>query len=403
MAKWSKSGFRFTHWVSKYVFFAKKEPMPQPPSLDTWTILFALAVFQAWFLTLVFWLKADQERRGNRWLALLLCGFGLMMAEYVLWWTRYIYQFPHFAMLGLQVPFLFGPLLWFYQRWVYERYWPRPLDYLLFLPFCLAILPFLPWYFSSGAYKASALQKQLAYPQAGWIRLVLLYARLGYLLGFSIWIIRYAYRQSKINSSISFWTRGLAWAFLGFAICYSSYFVLVRFSFFNLSWDYQISMAMTVLVFFIAYAGYTQPAVFDGLGWKNPVLASKNPSSTLPQTVLSGIERKLKLVMEEEELYLEAELSLEQLAQRLDVSKYHLSQTINEAIGCNFYEYINNLRVEKARELLLSEAEPELSVKEIAYLAGFNNKVSFYNAFRKKFGLAPLLYKAAIKQQEASN
>jgi len=116
-----------------------------------------------------------------------------------------------------------------------------------------------------------------------------------------------------------------------------------------------------------------------------------------------AIERKLVEVMEKEALYQEAELSLEQLAQRLNVSKYHLSQTINEVIGCNFYEYINNLRVEKARDLLLSGAEPELSVKEIAYQAGFNNKVSFYNAFRKKFGLAPLLYKAAIKQKEASN
>jgi len=375
--------------------------MPPAASLDTWTIVFALAVFQAWFLTLILLRKADQERRGNIWLALLLLGFGLMMAEYVLWWTRYIYQFPHFVMLGLQVPFLFGPLLWFYQRWVYERYWPKGWDYLWFFPFFLAIIPFMPWYFSSAASKAQALQQQVAYPSQPWIRQVLLYARLSYLLGFALWIIRYAYQQSKLNVSINAWTRGLAWAFLGFALCYSSYFVLIRFSFFNLSWDYQISMAMTILVFFIAYAGYTQPAVFEGLGWQNPVVATQKPQSTgLPPSALQAIERKLLELMEKEAPYQEAELSLEQLAQRLDVSKYHLSQTINEQMGCNFYEYINGLRVEKARELLLSDAEPELSVKEIAYLAGFNNKVSFYNAFRKKYGLPPLSYKAQRKAEK---
>lgn len=373
--------------------------MPPAASLDTWTIVFALAVFQAWFLTLILLRKADRERRGNIWLALLLLGFGLMMAEYVLWWTRYIYQFPHFVMVGLQVPFLFGPLLWFYQRWVYERYWPKGWDYLWFLPFVLAIIPFMPWYFSSGASKIHALQQQIAYPTQPWIRQVLLYTRLSYLLGFALWIIRYAYQQSKLNASINAWTRGLAWAFLGFALCYSSYFVLIRFSFFNLSWDYQISLAMTILVFFIAYAGYTQPAVFDGLGWQNPVVVTQKSQSTgLPPSALQAIERKLLELMEKDALYQEAELSLEQLAQRLNVSKYHLSQTINEQMGCNFYEYINGLRVEKARELLISEAEPELSVKEIAYLAGFNNKVSFYNAFRKKYGLPPLSYKAQKKE-----
>lgn len=371
--------------------------MPQPPSLDTWTIVFALAVFQAWFLTLVLLRKADRERRGNVWLALLLFGFGLMMAEYVLWWTRYIYTFPHFVMLGLQVPFLFGPLLWFYQRWVYERYWPKVLDYLWFLPFVLAVLPFLPWYFSSAASKSAALQQQIAYPINPWIRQLLLYARLFSLLGFAFWMIRYAYRQSKLNASINTWTRGLAWAFLGFALAYGSYFVLVGFSFFNLNWDYQISLAMTIFVFFIAYAGYTQPAIFDGLGWQNPVMAVKNPTTGLPPSALQTIERKLYDLMEKEALYQEAELNLEQLAQRLEVSKYHLSQTINEQLGCNFYEYINGLRVKKAKDLLFSTEEPALSVKEIAYRAGFNNKVSFYNAFRKKYGVPPLHYKAQIK------
>ncbi len=389
--------------IGKALILSQNATMPNPPSLDTWTIVFALSVFQAWFLTLIFLLKSDRERRGNLWLALLLFFFGLMMAENVMWWTRYINHFPHFCMLSLQVPFLFGPLMWFYQRWVFERYFPRGADYLYFLPFFIAILPFLPWYFTDAAGKLEAFSQKKGYPLASWVRSLLLYARLLYLGGFAILIIRYAYQQAKVDAHIQRWTRGLAWAFLGFAVFYASYFVLVRFSFFNLSWDYQISLAMTVFVFFIAYAGYTQPEVFDGLGWKNPVLAIKTQSSALPQSVMLTIERKLVEVMEKEALYQEAELSLEQLAQRLNVSKYHLSQTINEVIGCNFYEYINNLRVEKARDLLLSGAEPELSVKEIAYQAGFNNKVSFYNAFRKKFGLAPLLYKAAIKQKEASN
>lgn len=372
--------------------------MPPTPSLNTWTLIFALAVFQAWFLTLVLVSKTDQTRRGNIWLASLLFGFGLMMAEYVLWWTRYIYRFPHFAMLGLQVPFLFGPLLWFYQRWVYERYWPKGKDYLWFLPFVLAVIPFLPWYFCEAPSKIQALQQQTAYPIKPWVRQLLLYTRLGYLLAFALWILRYAYQQSKINTSINTWTRGLAWAFLGFALCYGSYFVLVGFTFFNLNWDYQISLAMTIFVFFIAYAGYTQPTVFDGLGWQNPVALPKTKDTGLPASALQVIEMKLHNLMQEEALYQEAELSLEQLAQRLQVSRYHLSQAINQQIGCNFYEYINRLRLEKARKLLVSASTSELSVKEIAYQSGFNNKVSFYNAFRKKYGVSPLSYKAKLKE-----
>jgi AraC-like DNA-binding protein len=370
--------------------------MPNPPSLDTWTIVFALAVFQAWFLALVFWQKSNAARRGNLWLTLLLLCFGIMLAEYVLWWTRYVYTFPHAAMIGLQLPFLFGPLLWFYQRWVYERYWPQRWDWLLFLPFLLALLPFLPWYFSSAAFKAQALQQQGGYRLNPWIRQGIFFLRLAYLLGFAGWILRYAYQQAQLNPGINFWTKGLAWAFLGFALCYGSYFVLVQFAFFNLAWDYHISLAMTVFIFFIAYAGYTQPEVFEGLGWQIPIPAVTPPAPVLPSTAMQAIAQKLQELMEKEALYQEAELNLEQLAQGLNVSKYHLSQAINEVIGCNFYEYINKLRVEKAKELLLSE--PSLSVKEIAYRAGFNNKVSFYNAFRKRFGVAPLVYKSTVAE-----
>jgi AraC-like DNA-binding protein len=357
---------------------------PNSPSFDTWTSLFSFAIVQALLLAIVLWVKGPKQRL----LGHLLFLFATMLVEYVVWWTGYYQRFPHVMNISAQLPFLFGPLLWFYLRLVYENKKWRWTDAWHFLPFVLAFAQRLPWYLESGEEKLAGLMQR----DLSWLRWLVLNARLLHLGIYAVLILRFAWQQQQTRATRR-WIWVLSLGFALFSLSYISYFILSRFPFFNLQWDYQISLSMTLLIFAIAYLGYIQPSVFDDLDWNLISTAKKNIPTQLSEKAMLELRQQLDQLMQKDALFLEPELRLEDLAKRLGVSRYQLSEVLNKAIGCNFYEYLNDLRIEKAHQLLLEDVQGKLSIKEIAYEAGFNNKVSFYNAFRKKYGVAPLEYR----------
>lgn len=95
---------------------------------------------------------------------------------------------------------------------------------------------------------------------------------------------------------------------------------------------------------------------------------------------------KLQTLMATERAFLESDLSLQSLAGRIKLSPHHLSQILNEKLHKNFYDYINEQRVEHARQLL---QEPQATITGVAFDSGFNSKNSFYNAFRRHAGMSP--------------
>lgn len=103
---------------------------------------------------------------------------------------------------------------------------------------------------------------------------------------------------------------------------------------------------------------------------------------------------RLEALMAEKKLYLNGELSLEDLARRVELSAHQLSEVINIYRGKNFAWYVNSFRVMSAKETL--EREPGLSVLEVAYASGFNSKSVFNAAFRAHAGMTPTEYRNLI-------
>ena len=120
-------------------------------------------------------------------------------------------------------------------------------------------------------------------------------------------------------------------------------------------------------------------------------LAAKYQRSALDPTRAERIAAKLKRAMSEDRLYLEPELTLFGLAERLGVPANYLSQTLNEHVGECFFDHINRWRVEAAMPQI---AAGERSVLDIALAVGFNSRSTFYKAFRKATGQTPTAYRA---------
>lgn len=107
---------------------------------------------------------------------------------------------------------------------------------------------------------------------------------------------------------------------------------------------------------------------------------------------LLKIKTQLERIMNIQKPYLDSELNLIKLAEMLSVSTHHLSYVINTGFGKNFFQYINEFRVEYAKKLL-KETDSKLSILGIAYESGFNSKTSFNTTFKKLTGQTPSEFK----------
>ena len=94
--------------------------------------------------------------------------------------------------------------------------------------------------------------------------------------------------------------------------------------------------------------------------------------------------------MQQDQLYLDAALSLQKLAKHINTSPNYISQTLNETLGANFFDYINQYRINEAKKQL---KETKNTVLDIAMNVGFNAKSSFYTAFKKETQQTPSQYR----------
>ena len=130
---------------------------------------------------------------------------------------------------------------------------------------------------------------------------------------------------------------------------------------------------------------------------KKEPLEKYKTSALLPETVETVLPQ-LTRMMNEEKLFLEPDLNLQKLSQKLNVHYNHLSRIINEHLGKSFNDYINSLRIEEAKKKLADPGEIQKTILEIAYDTGFYSKSVFNTAFKKFTGMTPSQYRKKMKR-----
>jgi len=99
--------------------------------------------------------------------------------------------------------------------------------------------------------------------------------------------------------------------------------------------------------------------------------------------------RKIEEIISTNQLYLDPDLSLHNVAQAAKLSDRLVSQVIRQNASLNFADYINIKRINYAKEVLRTTTKSEKNVLEILYEAGFNSKSVFNSQFRKHTGQSP--------------
>lgn len=116
---------------------------------------------------------------------------------------------------------------------------------------------------------------------------------------------------------------------------------------------------------------------------------------------IEELSRRITHLMKKEKLYQETELTLQQLAKKLQVPAYQVSQTLNEGMGKNFYDLVNGYRVNEAKTLLLDSRNRNFTILSVGFEAGFNSKTTFNTVFKKFTGLTPTEFRNQDTQRLA--
>lgn len=359
--------------------------MQATPSFDTWTSVFLLAVAMGLFL---FFSLLFGKNKKHLPIALLVLAFSLILFQYVLYWTRYETIAPYFGMLPHLCYYTTGPLLYLYFLTLYKREisfsyaWHFLPSFLVFLTYFAILLNSvlglevtIPWkWFSSNPW------------------FIAIHMAIYTLI--SIRLFAQSQNQTEFEFLRNRWTKILISLYSTFLIAYISYYVLVNFDFFNSEWDYMISFTMSASIYLIGFFIMKEPQVFDGEFLTELFLPIENKDASFEESLLNEFYHKLTKHMDIEKPYIDNELRLVNLADQLGFSTHLLSKVINKKSGKNFNQFVNDYRLKEAKRLLLEN--PEYSVKTIYFDVGFNNKATFYNAFKKEFHCTPLQFRDTI-------
>lgn len=155
--------------------------------------------------------------------------------------------------------------------------------------------------------------------------------------------------------------------------------------------------ALTVSSFFVLKALY-QPQLFRGIDPETKPISTylKKENKETAVEVNPDVLQKIKFLeqfMKEKEPFLDADLTIQQLATQINISPKELSTLINHHIGKHFFDFINEYRIFKAMEILKNPAQKELTILEVLYQVGFNSKSSFSTAFKKHSTLTPIEFR----------
>ncbi len=358
-------------------------------------IILLLSVGQGLTLSLLLVFKKKGDRSAN----VILAAFIFLVI--IPLWNEYVSFLPetlhflifHPTMFYLQ--FLYGPLLYLYTVH-YTKSDKLPVyTYLLLLsgPVFGSLFKASHFYFFEGG-----LSRNTWY-----LFFILVNAQIGACL-FASWLRLKQHNRdikqnlSNLDKSKLDWLKILLYSY---ALLLVIDYMLISSKIMGLPELELVRLAVTLseclFIFFIGFWGISKPEVHF-----EQVLVKANrkyDNSTLSEQNAVELISRLKGLMQSEALFLDNEISLLALAERLTVSPHHLSQALNEQLKQNFYDFINSARINKAKDMLEDPGFKKLAIIDIAYQVGFNNKTSFNNAFKKYTQNTPSQYRANFTTQ----
>ncbi|MGN7865310.1 helix-turn-helix domain-containing protein [Chryseobacterium sp. 22458] len=318
---------------------------------------------------------------------------GIHLIFFILFFSGSYVKFPYFLGYEVLLPFIHGPMLYFYVLSVTGSKIRKKTWLLHSVPIFIValsisqLLMLSPWdrliIYQNGGDGYKLLSTVLKY--------LMIFSGILY-IGLSLFAMR-TYKKGLSDQYSNTEKMNMNWIYyliVGMALIWIA--VIVR----N---DILIFSIVVLFILVAAYFGISRVGILN-LVVESESVEEKPANDNLPEIIkyqktspgddaIQEIYEKLTHRMEQEKLYKDPELNLNYVAQLLDVHPNILSQTINTMEEKNFYDYINRQRIEEFKRIACLPENQKFTILSLAFESGFNSKTSFNRNFKKYMDCSP--------------
>ncbi len=309
-----------------------------------------------------------------------------------------VFDFMNLAGFLMGIQLLYAPLFYFYSSAIFRvmpsKKWKIAIH---LLPILLLYLYNAPFYFQEESYKIAFIQdimdqKNVFYNMLNLVQMV---------LGVSYTIASYFLMKkfgAKEELSVSekadlSWIRKLI---IGFSAIWLIVILADVFaSHLPSQMTFIIYSAVSLFIFMMGFFGIRHGGVFTEVvveGVKKSIEGNRYQKSGLKEEEKIKLRKLLLVEMNKNKVYLDSNLSLSSLAEKVGTSPNYLSQLINEDKQKTFHEYINSYRIEAFKLLANDKIKKNYSIQSLLEECGFGSKASFNKYFKMEMNMTPSEY-----------
>jgi AraC-like DNA-binding protein len=372
---------------------------------------------------LLFFHPLQQNVKANKWLAffVFIIGYAFMGIYMIKTETTVSNNLLFKSIMSSQ--FLLAPTIYIsIQYFIKPTKVFKTIDWLHFVPFVIYFVAENIVNYgkeSISTFALFAINKDVSFLVRG---ILPIQSLLYFIKGYSI-LVKHRANLKLISSTIN--QSNLDWLTQFLAILFLILIIWINDVFFGLPFLTEATnFVYAVAIFFLAYFSIKQKTIFpfkekemkeilevfeyedyetqgkansDEVEVPGDSVAIKEKPKRLSTEQVANLSAQLSSLMEKEKLFLDNDLNLPTVAEKMGISIHEASFLINETTNDNFYNFINKYRIEEAKKLLSSTKMDELNILGIAYTAGFNSKTTFNTTFKRIVGVSPSQYSKAQK------
>lgn len=336
---------------------------------------------------------------------LVFLSIGLYLSAVAIWLSPIRDSFISIQYFHFPCASTIGPLLYLYLQTILNRNWKfNRYHLLLFLPSLFFLIELIPFYSLPTAEKFKIRDAVDQGQNLSGLALYIKLSRSFIYLQTLISIVYFCYQTQILFTLKSIRENRLILHFYiltRFTII--TLFISFFFEIFYRVESYKISATLLGLSIscIIAYLHILIILYPKGNSEINQAYTKiKYESSNLRNLDRNFLIQKLASLMEDEKLYRNENLTMGEIARKLNVNNHQLSELLNADMNISFYDYLNKYRVNEARILL--EKRKELTIIKIAFDVGFKSQSTFYSAFKRELKMTPNDYRISIPKKEKS-
>ncbi len=211
----------------------------------------------------------------------------------------------------------------------------------------------------------------------------------------------YRYKDNIQQFFSNLTKKELSWIFTvllvySFLFIYGLVQVFINDLIFEMSWTQKwwIEFLSAVTLLYLGVKGYfTDFSFLKDFTSETPKAGSKSTGELeLFNDELNKKKGELQKLFVNEKVFLDPELNLAQLSNRLQMNRAEVSEIINSGFGKNFNDFVNEYRIDLFKKRLQQGDNKQLSLVGLAFDCGFNSKATFNRVFKKAVQLTPTQY-----------